>query len=191
MPNKKAQKIRDFLGHVLEPIALGVLALLFIIPTITVMNLSPITKKLQELNVLGASTKSSVSVVLVGGTHDIFTSESLAKDNNDSNIYEYSANISKRGADSYSKPIIQIQNNTDKSQTVSFYGQTGESTQSNINLIVNNQNYQIEDTKGQTYLQQITLNPAEKATIFLAIESVTGIQFSESFNMQVKVLEQL
>lgn len=52
MVKERTQKVKNFFSVIVEPFALGLLALLFIIPTITVMNLSPITKKLQQLDAL-------------------------------------------------------------------------------------------------------------------------------------------
>jgi uncharacterized protein YoxC len=42
-------KLKKTLALVVEPIALGLVALLFIIPAITVINLKPITKTLKKL----------------------------------------------------------------------------------------------------------------------------------------------
>jgi hypothetical protein len=191
MPSQKAQKFKKVLSLVVEPIALGVLALLFIIPTITVMNLSPITKKLQELNVLGVNTQSAVSVTLVGGKHDVITEENLNKITDTS--YEYSTKLAGNGTSSYSKPIIEIKNNTDKVQKVSFYGQTLNSIKSNIYLKLDddNTNKKLQDDKGQTYTQEITINPSSKVVVFLSVESLANVNFSEEFNMQIKVVENL
>lgn len=189
MPNQNAQKLKNILNLVIEPFAIGLLALLFIIPTITVMNLSPITKRLKDLNVLGVNTQSAVSVDLVGGKHDIFSEENL--DKNTDTIYEYTTKLNKRTADSYSKPILEIKNNTKDPRKVSFYGQTLNQTQSNIGIIVNNKLYKIQDDKGQTYPETITVEPSEKVVVFLAIENLAGIQFSEDFSLQVKLVENL
>ena len=189
MVNERSQKVKHFFSIIVEPFALGVLALLFIIPTITVMNLSPITKKLEKLNVLGVNTSSSVSVTLVGGKHDVFSEEDLVKVSDTE--YNYSARLSKRAADSYSKPILEIENKTSEVQEISFLGQTATSTQSNISLLVNEKPYKLEDDKGLTYPHSIFLAPTEKVVVFLSLESLTGIQFSENFDLQVKVVENL
>lgn len=191
MPNQKAQKFKKVLSLVIEPIALGMLALLFIIPTITVMNLSPITKKLQELNVLGANTQSNVDITMVGGKHPILTEENLNKISDTS--YEYSTLIAGRNADSYSKPIVEIKNNTDKAQKVSFYGQTTNQTQSNIYLRTegNKTARRLQDDKGQTYVQEISVDPSSKIVVFLSVENHNGINFSTEFDMQIKVVENL
>ena len=59
-------KIKQFVTLILESIAFGLLALLFIIPSITVINLEPITKSLKELNVLGVSSRSELSINMIG-----------------------------------------------------------------------------------------------------------------------------
>ncbi len=191
MPSQKAQKFKKVLSLVIEPIALGVLALLFIIPTITVMNLSPITKKLKDLNVLGANTQSSVSITLVGGKHPILTEEHLNKISDTS--YDYSTLVAGRNADSYSKPIVEIKNNTDKAQKISFYGQTANQTQSNIYLRTDDDNTakKLQDDKGQTYIQEISVDPSSKVVVFLSVENQNGINFSTQFDMQIKVVENL
>jgi len=191
MPNQNAQKFKNILSLIVEPIALGVLALLFIIPTITVMNLSPITKKLQELNVLGTNTQSSLSVALIEGKHPILTEENLNKVSDTS--YEYSTQIAGRNADSYSKPIIEIKNNTAVVQKISFYGQTTTQTQSNIYLRTDSDETakRIQDDKGQTYTQEITVNPSSKVVVFLSIENLSSVNFSTEFDMQLKVVENL
>lgn len=185
--NKNIEKIKSFTGKILEPFALGLLALLFIIPALTVVNLSPITKQLQKLNVLGVNTQDGVSVSLVEGKHEIFQSENITKD--DTDIYTYSTTLIKRSADNYSKPILEIKNNSQDIKRISFYGQTEIPTKSNIRIIANDKSYPIQDDIGQTYPQEISINPNEKATIFLSIESLTGVQFSEDFEMQIKVVK--
>lgn len=191
MPSQKAQKFKKILSLVIEPIALGVLALLFIIPTITVMNLSPITKKLKDLNVLGANTQSSISITLVGGKHPILTEENLNKISDTS--YEYSTLVAGRNADSYSKPIVEIKNNTDKAQKISFYGQTANQTQSNIYLRTDEDDTakKLQDDKGQTYVQEISVAPSSTIVVFLSVENQNGINFSTQFDMQIKVVENL
>ncbi len=67
----KENKIKRTLALVVEPIALGLVALLFIIPAITVINLQPITKRLKDINVLGVTNRSVLQINIVGGSHQI------------------------------------------------------------------------------------------------------------------------
>lgn len=189
MVKERTQKVKNFFSVIVEPFALGLLALLFIIPTITVMNLTPITKKLEQLNVLGVNTSSSISITLVGGKHDVFTEEDLVKVSDTE--YNYSVKLNKRAADSYSKPILELENKTSEVQEIAFLGQTQTSTQSNISLLIDQKTYKLEDDKGFTYPHNIFLAPTEKVVVFLSVENLTGIQFSEIFDLQVKVVENL
>ena len=71
---KKKSKLKELFGRAIEPVVLGLLALLFIIPTITVINLEPITKNIKEFtDVLGVTSVSQVIIDLVGGTHEILS----------------------------------------------------------------------------------------------------------------------
>jgi len=189
MVNEKPNKIKRFFSVVMEPFALGLLALLFIIPTITVMNLSPITKKLEKLNVLGVNTSSSLSVTLVGGKHDIFTQENLNKISDTE--YSYTVKLNKRSADSYSKPVLELENKSTEVQEISLLGQTENINKSNISILIDDKVYKLQDDKGFTYPHEIFLAPSEKAVLFLSVESLTGIQFSDDFDLQVKVVENL
>jgi hypothetical protein len=186
MPIQK-EKVKTVFTQILEPMALGVLALLFIIPIITVMNLTPLTKQLQKLDILGVTTQNEVKVRLVEGKHDIFTSENLVK--MDDLNFLYSVVLNKRSSDNYSKPILEIENRGEEQRELSFFGQTVSNTRSNILLIVNDKTYRIQSSKGETYTQSISISPRDKVVIFLAIENLSGIQFSENFDMEISISE--
>jgi len=182
-----AQKdeFKKIFSQILEPFALGLLALFFILPIVTVMNLTPITKQIKKIDVLGVTTQDELVIRLVGGQHEIFSGESLAKI--DETEYSYSARIGKRGADSYSKPILEIQNNTEEKKILSFWGQTLTNTRSKIYLQEKETPYLLQDNTGETYEQKITVLPTEKIIIFLALENISGVQFSELFDMTITI----
>ncbi|MHC1716529.1 MAG: hypothetical protein AB9915_01355 [Candidatus Dojkabacteria bacterium] len=181
MPNRK-ETIKRISLQVLEPFALGLLALLFIIPSITVLNLSPITKQLEKLNILGVTTENDISITLVEGKHNIFTSELLNKLDSK---YEYFVNISKRESDSYSKPILKIENKNSEEKTLEFYGQTSSNTRSNIYIRIGEKSYKLQDDKGFTYTEEVKLAPSENIVVFLVVENLSSVQFSEDFSMSI------
>jgi hypothetical protein len=185
MPNSTNSKFKNFIGNVFEPVALVLLVLLFIIPTLTILNLSPITKAAPTSNVLGVNTSATVLVTLVGGEHKVITNEQLTKSSDSS--YSYTSTLGIRGIGTYSKPILQIQNNTESSQKITFYGGISELTSSTIYLVVNNQKYQIRDENGQTYTQEITVNPSKSIEIGLSIVNSDPINFTENFNLNIAV----
>jgi len=181
---EKNSKFKEIFGKILEPAALGLLALLFIIPSITVINLEPITKNLKELtDVLGITTSSDVIIDLVGGTHEVLSNEKIYKNENDQYIYE--AILVKRESDFYSKPILEIENRTDEEKTITFEGGTMNSTQSDIGLIINDQAYKLQKNSGESETVEILLRPQSKYLVYLTVESIVGIQFSEDFEMKI------
>ena len=181
----KREELKKIFTQILEPFALGLLALFFILPIVTVMNLTPITKQIKNFDILGVTTQDELIIRLVGGQHEIFSGENLNKI--DEAEYSYSARIGKRGADSYSKPILEIQNNTEGKKTLSFWGQTLSNTRSKIYLQKKETPYLLQDNTGETYEQEISVLPSEKVIIYLGLENLSGIQFSEIFDMTVTI----
>lgn len=186
MPNKK-ETIKNISSQILEPFALGILALVFILPIITVMNLTPLTKPLKELTVLGVNSQDRISVNLVGGKHEIFSNEELNK--LDPTLFKYSSVLNKRAADSYSKPILEIENRSTEPTTIKLSGSTLSNTKSNILLIVEKETYKIQDPSGKTFVHEITLAPNQSSVVFLSIENLSGVQFSEIFELTLSTLQ--
>jgi hypothetical protein len=182
---KRTGKVKKVFTQILEPFALGLLALFFILPVITVMNLTPITKQVQKLDILGVTNKDEVIVRLIGGRHEIFNSESLNKVEDFE--YSYSVRLGKRASDSYSKPILEIENKSAEGKSISFWGQTLSNTRSDIYLIINEETYRLQDSTGETQTQKISLAPNEEVIVFLALENLSRVQFSEIFDMTIEI----
>lgn len=182
---KRTGKVKKVFTQILEPFALGLLALFFILPIITVMNLTPITKQVQKLDILGVTNQDEVIVRLIGGRHEIFGSESLNKV--EDHEYSYSVRLGKRASDSYSKPILEIENKSAEDKTLSFWGQTLSNTRSDIYLIINEETYRLQDNSGNTQIQEISLSQNEEVIVFLALENLSRVQFSEIFDMTIEI----
>ena len=182
----KNPKVKKFVNLVLEPVAFGLLALLFIIPSITVINLEPITKVLKDLDVLGVSNKSEISINIIGGTHQIFNREKIEAVDG---VYTYTTVLTRREADRYSKPILEIINNTQEEAILEIYGNTALPTGSDITMIINDQVYRLQGSNGEITSQKIAFVPNQKYVIFLAVESFSNVQFEEDFELKIKEIE--
>lgn len=183
--SKKAQ-FKESLGKIVEPIALGILALIFIIPSITVINLEPITKSIKEFtNVLGVTSSDQVLIDLVGGTHEIVSNERIYKEGDTG--YTYEAILTKRESDFYSKPILKLINNSQEDKLITFLGSTLNPTRSDIGLIVNDQEYKLQTSSGISESVEILLRPQSEYDIYLTIENILGVQFSEEFDMSIGI----
>lgn len=181
----KTDKIKKIFTQILEPLALGLLALVFIIPIITVMNLTPLTKQLQKLDILGVTSQDEVLVTLVEGKHEIFSSETLNKI--EDQTFNYSVTLNKRSSDNYSKPILEIENRSDSDKIITLWGQTLTNTNSSIFIKIDEKSYKVQDSKGNIYTQEIQISPSEKTILFLVIENLSGVQFSEIFDMDITI----
>lgn len=186
MERAKKSKLKNTIGKILEPVALGLLALLFIIPTITVINLEPITGRLKDFtDVLGVTSGSGVIVDIVGGTHQIISSERIQRISDEE--YKYEAILTKRDSDFYSKPILQIRNNSDEDKTITFSGFTINPTRSEIGLIIQDQAYRLQDSRGQTSNVEVLIRAGSMYDVYLTVESLIGVQFSEDFEMKITI----
>ena len=98
---------QNLLPQIFEPLAIAALLALFIIPTLTVINLSPITQELKRPDVLGV-TDSTQNIVIekVGGRHNIFQNEVLEKQ--DDTEYIYSTDIMKRWEKAYLNQLLPL-----------------------------------------------------------------------------------
>ncbi len=182
----KENKIKKTLALVLEPMALGLLALLFIIPAITVVNLQPITKKLKDLNVLGVTNSPELRVNMIGGSHLALQNERLDRNEN---VYTYRTKLLKREAGSYSKPIIEIVNNKEESVNLEIYGSTAIPTNSDIGIAIGQQRYKLQESNGNPLTQNITIMPKERYEIYLYIESFSDVGFQEDFELNIKEVQ--
>lgn len=183
----KNQKLKKFLTLVVEPFAFGILALLFILPTITVMNLEPITKVFKNLDVLGVSDKAGIEINVIGGTHQIFSREKLQED--EDGIFTYTTELSRRDADRYSKPILEIKNNKGVETKLEIYGNTHLPTYSNISMIIDDQGYILQSANGDVATQKILLLPNQKYVVYLVVESFSNVQFNEDFDLKIREIE--
>lgn len=168
-------------GKFLDPLALFLLLAVFILPALAVINLSP--KSQARTNVLGTKSKQDISVVLVGGTHPTVVNEKLSFPSDDRS--EYSSTISKHEAGTYSKPIVQITNSYNKSAKIDFYGQTENTTNSEIFLIVNEKEYLLQEKNGNTYPISLEVSEQTKSVVYLKIVSDIPQLFSEKFNLTI------
>ncbi len=134
------EKIKNFTKVVLEPFAFGLLALLFIIPAITVINLEPITKAIKDINVLGVTNKSELQINAIGGSHIIFRTEKVQFLDN---IYSYTTTLLGRDSGRYSKPILEIVNNKEDEISLEIYGSTNIPTGSDFTIIIEDQVYRL------------------------------------------------
>lgn len=181
MVKRELKRIQSKFGKLLDPLGLFILLSLFILPALTIVNLSP--KAGRSVTVLGTESKPGVGVVLVGGVHDYIKDERISFPQDD--IYTYNAQIIKHGTGRYSKPILQLTNFSDKDETLILSGNTQTPTGSEIFLAIDEREYMIQNMSGDMITEQAKIKGSTKPIVYLVIKTSTPLQFNEDIEVNI------
>ncbi|MCK9368776.1 hypothetical protein M0R04_02245 [Candidatus Dojkabacteria bacterium] len=181
MDSRGVKRFKAKFGKFLDPFGIFLLIALFLLPALAITNLSPhasITK-----NVLGVESKPGIGVVLVGGTHSFITNENISFPTDGKTVYQ--AEMIKRDTGIYSKPILQINNKSDKQDTIIVNGGTTNPTGSPIYLVYRNQTYLIQDTSGNRIFQDIKIEGSEKDIMYLKFDTKMKTNANEEIEIEI------
>jgi hypothetical protein len=182
MDTREVKRLKNRFSKFGEPLGIVALALMFVLPTLAVLNLSPSTSG-KEKPVLGVEDKTGVGAVLVGGVHDIVKEETLTFPTDLQ--FNYSATLIKRSADMYSKPVLQLVNYNSEGTEVTVSGSTQLPTGSEIALIVNDLRYVIQDVNGETSVHEILLPGSSENIMFLQLDTREDVGFNDRIDLTI------
>ncbi len=173
---------------ILGPLGIVVILAIFILPVLVAVNLTAKTRSLYQ--VLGTQDSKTVILDLVGGQHRVISEEEF-EDN------KYRAVLKSREAGQYSKPILEIENNSNSEASVEFYGRINDSSPLTLGLIseedVDGKNkdavkYILADESGSEYVNEINLARGEKRVLYLDLKSGFDVSYSQevviNFNIE-------
>lgn len=171
-------------GRLFEPLAVFAILTLFILPIVTVLNLSPKTRSLisrPNSSVLGVADVNGVIISKVGGNHKIVQNEKFISLNQSS--FTYTATIKSREDGNYSKPILKVESGLDEEKEISFILKGYEGS-SEIGLLYNDTNYILKSSDGTHYTH---IMKAEKGIqyIYLNINTSSDVNFDQDLEIQV------
>jgi hypothetical protein len=181
MDSRKVKRFKTKFGKFLDPFGIFLLIALFIIPALAVTNLSPrasLTK-----NVLGTESKPGIGVVLVGGVHSFISNESISFPVEGKTVYQ--TDMIKRDPGKYSKPILQINNMSDKEDEIVVNGGTEDPTGYPIYLVYKRQTYLIQDTQGNRIFSQIKIDGSDKDIMYLQFDTDKKVLFNEKVEVEI------
>ena len=89
--------------------------------------------------------------------------------------------------ENFLEPILRLENRTDEDREVAFLGTTLSPTRSDIGLVINDQAYKLQRPSGESESVTVLLRAQSKYDVYLTVESVVGIQFSEDFEIKITV----
>jgi len=177
-------------GKFLDPIAVFALIILIVIPIFAVINLS--TKTLPSIyeanttnndkNVLGAKSDNTFGLELTPGGHAVIQTKLLNKVN--VNRYIYKTNILKHNFGTYSRPVLNIYNNTDLPILVSI-SPSGITEQPLVNTILDSSRKRLYSTSTGLRLVTYTVQPHMQKDLYVEIFSRKNINFQEELSLDI------
>jgi hypothetical protein len=182
MLKREIKRVKLAVERVLEPFGLLVLAFLFVLPVLTVLNLDTVSEN-KPVNVLGVQDEPGLGIALVGGIHEVFEDESLSFITD--TTAKYSTTLRKRDKGEYSKPVLQITNKSSKDAKVTVSGYTQLSTGSDIYIIVNNEKNILQTKNGKSIDVSFTLDGTETIDMYILVDSTKTVLFDEEFEIRV------
>lgn len=184
-PNTK-RELRRFTStyaKAFEPVLVVVILIIFAIPILTVINLTPEIRSNKNANVLGVQDSKVLEIVSIGGSHEIIVNETV--NNMDEGSKNYSAEVKPHKEGNFSKPIFTLTNNSDSEKNIRVSARTDQANNSKIGIIFRNTNYVLQSKTGELFFHEVTLQPGEVETLYLTVQTDTNIAFSEKVNLNL------
>lgn len=176
---------KNLLPQVFEPLAIVAVLGLFIIPTLTVLNLSPITRENKQRDVLGAtSSPNSVVIEMLNKESEIFSNETLRKDGEGAYVYTATTE-SREGGKEYSKQAFKITNRSHSQQRLIVDGYTDSTSSSNFSLKIDGVWYVLRDDSKEMYKREIVLEPNATKTVYISTYNENNVLFKEVFTVNI------
>jgi hypothetical protein len=179
MDSKFLKKVSKFLDPFL---VLGIFTL-FLIPVITVLNLTPIVVKPKQDNVLGAKDQTEAEIIVHSQDNENF--RVIAQSNTEqSTSLKVTAYPNLEG--SYTTTILTINNYTEDEKNIGILPSFENSVNdSKISVVVDDVKFVLRDFDGTTYPPSLYIQPGETVDVKLEIENEIDINHSQEFTITV------
>lgn len=183
----KLQKFTDKFGIFLDPfIILGILSL-FLIPTLTVLNLTPDTMpESQKQTVLGTTDTSTVFITPNVEKSDGIWMDGVSQIDDETYTFTFSHSAHKKGQ--YVNLIFTAENPTEDEKKLHIIsGFEGVAMGTKVSVMVNDVKFVVLGPDGKTYPPTIYIQPDEKIQAYLVIENDQDVNFDSGFSLDLHV----
>jgi hypothetical protein len=182
-------------GKLLDPIAIFALIILVVTPIFAVINLStktlPAVYKTEKTNttvederfsVLGVKSNKEFGIELTTGTHKVIQTTLL--DTVDQNSYKLEIEINKHEAGTYSRPVLNVYNKTNKEVQISIspFEVVGTSL---INTVFDESRQRLFSINSGLSLVTYTIKPNDEKELYLEVYSVDDINFQDELALDI------
>ena len=184
---KKSQSVISKFGAALDPFLILGIFILFLIPVITVINLTPGEKTVRETeSVLGSTDPERVSILANTAPAEGITVDKVTQ--NSEKTYTMYVLHDAHEAGTYTNALFTATNGTpDEKQiniTSTFESVPADTT---VSLMVEGVRFIILDEDGTTYPPTLYLTPDSATNADIEIQSENDVNFSSGFSLVLTV----
>ncbi len=183
MIKRELKRVKNNVEKFMDPVAIVIMMLILLLPTLAVVNLSPLSKAdtRTNRNVLGESDGESMGFVMVGGIHDYVKEELLDFPSQDN--FRYQATLIKHNKGRYSKPIVQIVNNNSEEKEVLVSALLSKASKTTISFIINDKEYILVSSQGEPFTTTIKIPSKSENIGYLKFVSDSDTMFNNSVEL--------
>lgn len=183
----KLDTFKNKFAHLLDPFVIMAIVVVFLIPVITVFNLTPQSRpQTNDKQVLGVTSSDEITVEANKIISDGISIETVEPNGEDAYVVRLRQLAHKPGK--YSNELVTISNPTDKTKRIDIYGIfNGVAEGTKIAVQLENTKYIVLAPDGSLYPPSIYVASGQTMTLGIAIENTTNVNFDTNFALGLKV----
>ncbi len=181
-------KFQTKFGHLLDPFVILAIFVVFLVPVITVLNLTPQNKVQTQENpqVLGATNQTKVTIEPNLKYGDGITVDKVTP-NGDSSFVLYVNQVPHKSG-KYTNELFVASNPTDSEKTVRIDGVfNGVADDTKVSVILDGVKHVILGEDGVSYPTALYLEPGQNVKISVVIENTENVNFSTKFAISLNI----
>lgn len=185
--NKTGRNIMNALGKYLDPFLVLGLFILFSIPVVTLLNLTPTYQPRQyNDNVLGLADKSTVAITANTVAGDGIAVEKFNQTSRTS--YSFQVQMLPHEEGTYKNTLFTATNGTDSEARLNITSNF-ESIAPNtkVSIVVDEVKFVVLDTDGTTYPPSLYVMPGDTIIASIEIENSSAVNFASGFSLDLTI----
>jgi len=183
----KTSRLLKKFGEFLDPFLVLGIFVLFLIPALTLMNLTPgYLKPENQPNVLGATTGSEIVIdpgmVYQEGISVINFSQTT------NSSYTFTVNMTAHTEGSYQNLLFTAHNSSEVQKKINLLANfESVAPGTKVSIVVDTVKFVILDQDGTTYPPTLYVLPGDSLKAYIRVESETNVNYDSAFGVELSV----
>jgi hypothetical protein len=185
--HKEIYQVKKAFIKFFDPFLVLAILVVFAVPIITVLNLTPSWEKTKPSeNVLGTTDQDHLSLIPNQTTQEGIQVTEINEKEDTSYSFTITHLAHRQGK--YQNKIFDISNPTQKQRQVAINPAYHDiPTETKISILIDEAQYIIHDTNGTLYPTGIYIQPGENLPVYLVIESKQDVHYVSNFALDIKL----